>query len=81
MSSLQRRTLSYGGNRDANHTDDTGALWHRSSHSSSKGACVEAADLSTAVALRDSTRPAGERLHLPTAEWSAFLTAVKESRL
>ncbi|MEU8260638.1 DUF397 domain-containing protein [Micromonospora sp. NPDC048999] len=49
--------------------------WRKSSHSGDEGACVEAALLSEAVAVRDSKDPAGPVLVFPSAAWAAFTSA------
>jgi Domain of unknown function (DUF397) len=51
--------------------------WRKSSHSSGSGACVEVAELRTAIAVRDSKDPDGPKLVFPAADWQAFTDAVK----
>ncbi|MFD4374733.1 DUF397 domain-containing protein [Streptomyces sp. NPDC058486] len=55
--------------------------WHTSSYSSGGGECVEVAtNLVTPhglVPVRDSKRPTGPTLSLPSAAFSAFVTGVK----
>lgn len=56
-----------------------GAVWHKSTRSSSNGDCVEVADnLPGVIAVRDSKDPAGGTLRFAPAEWKAFLSGVKE---
>jgi hypothetical protein len=59
--------------------DITGAKWRKSSFSGGTGggndSCVEVAFSSTATALRDSKNATGPALVLPTAAWTALLTA------
>ena len=59
--------------------DLTGAVWHKSSRSSTNGGdCVEVADnLTDVVAVRDSKAPQGPALLFTPSEWQAFLTGVK----
>ncbi len=59
--------------------DLTGALWLKSSHSQSGGACVEVAlgFISGSVPVRDSKDPDGSALVFPAAEFEAFVGAVK----
>jgi hypothetical protein len=55
-------------------TQDSGALWVKSSLSFSNGACVEVADLSEGkVGVRHSKDPSGPVLRFTSAEWQAFL--------
>lgn len=42
--------------------DLSNAAWKKSSHSGGQGECVEVADLSDAVAIRDSKNPDGPAL-------------------
>ncbi|MFE7127518.1 DUF397 domain-containing protein [Streptomyces sp. NPDC057617] len=55
--------------------------WFTSSYSDNGGACVEvAANLAAShgvVPVRDSKNPNGPALHIPTAAFTAFVTAVK----
>ncbi|MFJ4793905.1 DUF397 domain-containing protein [Kitasatospora purpeofusca] len=56
--------------------------WFKSSYSSNGGNCVEvAANLATSagiVPIRDSKDPEGPSLVFPAAEFSAFLSAVRD---
>jgi hypothetical protein len=55
-------------------SQDSGALWVKSSLSFSNGACVEVADLSDGkVGVRHSKDPSGPVLRFTPAEWQAFL--------
>lgn len=51
--------------------------WHKSSHSSASGQCVEVAPVSGAVAVRDSKNPAGPGLIFSRQAWAAFVEGVK----
>ncbi|GAA3752554.1 hypothetical protein HDA32_004534 [Spinactinospora alkalitolerans] len=66
---------------NANCVECASVAWTKSSHSHGNADCVECAPLPTFIALRDSQNPSHGHLSLPAAEWSAFLTAVKEQRL
>ncbi|WP_405878957.1 DUF397 domain-containing protein [Streptomyces sp. NBC_01136] len=53
-------------------------LWKKSSHSDSQGgACVEIADLTAHVGIRDSKDKRGPALLVTDATWSSFITGVK----
>jgi hypothetical protein len=60
--------------------DLTHAQWHKSSHSSANGQCVEVAGLPGAVAVRDSKDPAGSKLIFTRADWQEFVFAMAEDR-
>ncbi len=61
---------------------DTEPRWFKSSYSGSSGSdCVEAAQLSTAMLVRDSKDPQGPNLRFTPEAWTAFLTDVAEGRL
>ena len=53
------------------------AAWRKSSYSSPSGNCVEAAELTGGVALRNSRFPDGPALVFASAVWDAFLRGVK----
>ncbi len=55
--------------------------WRKSSRSNGggNGDCVETAELSDRVAMRDSKDPAGPVLAFTRAEWRAFLGSVRTS--
>jgi hypothetical protein len=53
------------------------ATWRKSSYSSPSGNCVEAAQLTGGVALRNSRFPDGPALIFASAMWDAFLRGVK----
>jgi hypothetical protein len=60
------------------HTLD-GASWRKSSYSGSNGGgCVEVAVLpDNSRAVRDSKNPDGPKLRFSSAEWQAFIAAVR----
>jgi len=51
--------------------------WHKSSHSSANGQCVEVAPVAGAVAVRDSKNPAGPVLIFTRQAWAAFVEDLK----
>jgi hypothetical protein len=52
------------------------AVWRKSVRSNNGGACVEVADLGTAVAIRDSMDPDGPKLILTGDGWRMFTRSV-----
>jgi len=57
------------------------AVWHRSSHSSQQGNCVEVArNLPGVVAVRDSKDPDGPALVVTREQWRSFLSGLKSAR-
>ncbi|MEV5507604.1 DUF397 domain-containing protein [Streptomyces orinoci] len=56
-----------------------GAVWHKSRHSNSQGACVEFAKLpGGGVAVRNSRHPDGPALIYTPAEIEAMLSGIKD---
>ena len=51
--------------------------WHKSSHSSANGQCVEVAPVAGAVAVRDSKDLAGPELIFTRPAWVAFVEGLK----
>ncbi|MGW4201823.1 DUF397 domain-containing protein [Streptomyces sp. NPDC004726] len=50
------------------------SLWIKSTYSDSHGgACVEVADLTTRVGIRDSKNKQGPTLLVPTTTWTKFI--------
>ena len=47
--------------------------WHKSSHSSANGQCVEVTPVSGTIAVRDSKNPAGPELIFTRQAWVAFV--------
>jgi hypothetical protein len=60
-----------------NEPDFPHARWHKSSHSSANGQCVEVAHLDQAVAIRDSKNPDGPKLIFTRHEWAVFVRGLK----
>jgi hypothetical protein len=60
-------------------TDPSNPQWRKSSYSNGAGGdCVEVADGHPAlIPVRDSKRPHGPALLIPTAAWAAFLGQIK----
>ncbi len=56
--------------------------WFKSSYSTQEaGACIEIANLTTAVGVRDSKDKTGPALLIPPAAWAAFVSGVRTGRL
>ncbi|HEY7486078.1 MAG TPA: DUF397 domain-containing protein [Streptosporangiaceae bacterium] len=58
-------------------------MWRKSSHSggASGSDCVEVADLSGAIGIRDSKNPAGPRLFLSDRSFAMLVSQVKAHQL
>jgi hypothetical protein len=56
-------------------------VWRKSSRTQNNGQCVELADLSDRVAVRDSKDPSGPVLLFGSADWSTFLGSIKRGEL
>ncbi|WP_405398975.1 DUF397 domain-containing protein [Streptomyces microflavus] len=55
--------------------------WFTSSYSGGSGTeCVEVADLSATVGVRDSTRPQGPHISVGHAAWAGFVACVGDQR-
>ena len=52
--------------------------WHKSTRSNASGECVEVAETSDAVYVRDTKNRAGGTLQFDATRWSAFVAAVKD---
>ncbi len=57
------------------------AQWKKSSYSGNSGNCVEVAELSTVVAVRDSKEPDGPVLVIARNEWRQFVRSAKSKHL
>jgi hypothetical protein len=60
-------------------TDGSRGRWHKSSHSSADGQCVEVAAVAGVVAVRDSKNPAGPGLVFSRPAWVAFVEGMKRA--
>ncbi|MER0425509.1 DUF397 domain-containing protein [Streptomyces microflavus] len=55
--------------------------WFKSSYSGGSGTeCVEVADMSATVGVRDSTRPQGPHISVGHAAWAGFVASVGDQR-
>ena len=60
--------------------DLTGAVWRKATRSGANGDCVEVAkNLPGIVAVRDTKDRAGGTLIFTDAEWTAFISGVKDN--
>jgi hypothetical protein len=57
--------------------DPVGATWRKSSRSSGQGNCLEVADASAAIGVRDSKDRSGPVLVFTRSQWRAFVEGVK----
>jgi hypothetical protein len=60
------------------HIDHGFSGWRKSSRSGSGGDCVEVAQASAAVAVRDSKNPTGPILVFRPESWTTFIAATKQ---
>ncbi|MDX2297539.1 MULTISPECIES: DUF397 domain-containing protein [Streptomyces] len=59
-----------------------GANWRKSSYSADNGGqCIEVADLSAHIAVRDSKNPEGPAFLASPAAFAAFVSAAAEGRI
>lgn len=61
-----------------NASDLSGVTWRKSTRSGANGNCVEVAQLTGAIALRDSKDPSGPALVFTPEEWAAFIEGAKD---
>ncbi|MER8047427.1 DUF397 domain-containing protein [Streptomyces sp. NPDC094032] len=62
--------------------DLTGARWRKSSFSGDTGGeCIEVADLTAHVAVRDSKNPTGPVFRAAPAAFAVFVAAAAEGRI
>jgi hypothetical protein len=54
--------------------------WRKSSYSGNQTNCVEVGELSDGTAVRDSKNRAAGHIGTTSAQWSAFVAAVKGGR-
>ncbi|MET9542127.1 DUF397 domain-containing protein [Streptomyces sp. NPDC006553] len=60
----------------------TGARWRKSSYSGDTGGnCIEVADLTAHIAVRDSKNPEGPAFLATPAAFTAFVSAAVEGRI
>lgn len=52
-------------------------FWRKSSYSIANGQCVAVAAVPGAVQIRDTARPAGDRLRISAGAWREFVAQVK----
>lgn len=57
------------------------ARWRKSTRSTTGGNCVEVADATTVIAVRDTKDPAGSVLTVTPEAWTAFTTALNHETL
>jgi hypothetical protein len=55
----------------------TFGTWHKSSYSGANSSCVEVADFSVAIGIRDSKSPTSGTLTIPRTTWAAFLATLR----
>jgi hypothetical protein len=56
------------------------AVWRRANRSQQGGNCVEVANLSQVIAVRDSKNPGGAKLIFSDESWRWFADRVKRGR-
>ncbi|MFG1858015.1 DUF397 domain-containing protein [Actinomadura geliboluensis] len=54
--------------------------WRKSHRSNNGGNCVEAADLTAEIRVRDSKAPAAGHLSFSPQNWTAFMTDARAGR-
>ncbi|TMR05520.1 DUF397 domain-containing protein [Actinomadura soli] len=61
-------------------SDMASVAWRKSSHSGSNGNCVEVADLTLSLGVRDSKAPDAGHFTFNPQAWGAFVTEAKAGR-
>jgi hypothetical protein len=56
----------------------TRVTWRKSTRSNGSGNCVEIAELTNTIAVRDSKNPAGPVLRFTRTQWQAFIGGAKD---
>lgn len=66
------------------YTDDAGIYWHKATYSGGNNGCLEHGSVGPGLeGVRDTKEPLSSRriVRVPSAAWSAFVTAAKDGTL